>query len=170
MNDPAYKSGVDPESIVKTVFDIGDVFKGRLSCISAPVPMDGSSPVTHMAFVDPNAEIPKPLNVGVKSPGSRRSHIYNIKNGIDIPSYTMNPIHKEHAVDDEYEIHDDNDITITDTTNLDDAQEYTLESVVHFIDNIKPSSSTTEVKLKDHSSEQPEKTVNRRRRNIVPTN
>lgn len=158
MNDPAYRSGVDPESIIKTVFDIGDVFKGRLSCITAPTPMDGSSPVTHMSFADANAEFPEPLNIGVKSPGSRRSHIYNIKHGIDIPA--VNNTVKVPTVDDEYEIHDDDEV------HVEDVQEYSVESVVHFIENINPINRTSEVKLSNPNVNTEDKQTFSRRRRI----
>jgi hypothetical protein len=63
------------------VTDIGHVFLGAKHYISAPEPIDGISPVTHIAFKDESLMAPESLEIksrkSSKKQISRRSQSYN---------------------------------------------------------------------------------------------
>lgn len=138
MNDPVYESGVTPDSIVRTLSDLAEVFKGRLSYISVPLPIDGSAPVTHMCIKDTDIAIPASLNVGVKSPASRRSHNYNLRHTVALKSNDNPGVST---------ISDDTMDAIENTM-----EEYSIEDVEHFLDT--PHTNVDMVKERT-----PEKTV-----------
>lgn len=73
------------------VTDIGHVFLGVKHYISAPEPIDGISPVTHIAFKDDSLMAPEGLEVksrkSSKKQMSRRSQSYNqSRSGTLLPS------------------------------------------------------------------------------------
>ena len=109
MTDPAYKSGVDPISIAKTVQDILGVFKGSSEYVSLPLPIDGSPPQVFMEFRDENNDVPAPLNVGVQSPSSRRTMSYNLKHCIEA---STNRIITDIGFDDNADHYEDDEIPL----------------------------------------------------------
>ena len=84
LSDPAYDNGIRSDSVVDMVTDIGHVFLGVKHYICAPEPIDGISPVTHIAFKDESLMIPDSLEIKPRKTGkgekkriSRRSQSYN---------------------------------------------------------------------------------------------
>jgi len=139
MNDPVYKSGVDADSLIKTVYDIVDSFKGRLSRIAVPLPLDGSPPLMHMTFKDNDLEI-KTLKLNTKNPTSRKYRSYILRHGIDHPvdnEESEEVMGKSNAIrDDEME------------------QEYAIEDVEHYLGTMnKPNDEIIKDKITSKSSE-----------------
>jgi hypothetical protein len=91
MNDPAYDGGVRSDSVVEMVTDMGQVFLGMKQYISAPEPIDGIQPVTHISFKDNSLVAPQSLEIKPRGSSkkhiSRRSQLYNeSRSGVTPPS------------------------------------------------------------------------------------
>ena len=88
MNDPAYRNGVTPDSIIEMMQSVTNVLKGKSSYILVPVPIDNIAPATHISFRTKKTFHPKPLVPQSGASRSRRSYAYSLSSG----STTMQPI------------------------------------------------------------------------------
>jgi hypothetical protein len=82
---------VRSDSVVEMVTDMGQVFLGMKQYISAPEPIDGIQPVTHISFKDNSSAAPQCLEIKSRNSSkkhiSRRSQLYNeSRSGVMPPS------------------------------------------------------------------------------------
>jgi hypothetical protein len=91
MEDPAYRSGVNSESIVSMLRSISDVLNGKASYIVVPEPIDRIAPTTHISFYTPEDQYPEPLRTTSSSIQSRRSYSYSLSNPSQNVSYVETP-------------------------------------------------------------------------------
>jgi hypothetical protein len=82
---------VRSDSVVEMVTDMGQVFLGMKQYISAPEPIDGIQPVTHISFKDNSSVAPQCLEIKSRNSSkkhiSRRSQLYNeSRSGVMPPS------------------------------------------------------------------------------------
>lgn len=78
MDDPVYESGVTAKSVVMMVSDISSALAGNASYISAPVPLEGRVPTSHVLFaVSP--DVPTALSPGFCEGRSRRTYNHGLR-------------------------------------------------------------------------------------------
>ncbi len=90
MQDPTYSDGIDADSIVNMVFDLGDAFKGKSIYITAPKPINGIGPTGTINLKDDGTVLPLNTGQGIKNATSRRSQAYNLNRGTSPPAITTN--------------------------------------------------------------------------------
>lgn len=84
MMDPSFDNGLDRDSVVDMVYDISKVYLNNMDFVTAPRPIEGAGPSTHIKFRGDCDYIPEDLEINKKrsSKGSvsRRSQSYNVRN------------------------------------------------------------------------------------------
>lgn len=96
MSDPSYDNGIDADSVVNMVSDIGDVILGKSNYITAPQPCEGVGPMTHIAFKDDTEPSPQGLEIRQRRSStksvSRRSQSYSVAHGGHVAQYSQPPV------------------------------------------------------------------------------
>lgn len=92
--DPAFDNGLDRDSVVDMVNDIGRAFLDNTDFIISPKPITGIGPATHIKFKDDSDLVPSDLNVQQKGQPSRRSQSYYAHNQSNISRNTSHSTHR----------------------------------------------------------------------------